>query len=64
MRRKTADPRRVALLDKMGLARRDFERWYARLKRAFGRVEKARQRLARLGRQLDKLDAAAAAAPQ
>jgi hypothetical protein len=30
----------------------DFERWYVRCKRAFTATEKARQRLARLQRQL------------
>jgi hypothetical protein len=55
-RRKTADPRRVALLDKQDRARQDFERNYARLKRAFGRMEKARQRLARLQSQLARLE--------
>jgi hypothetical protein len=56
MPRKTIDPKRIALLDKADKARADFERWYARLKRAFNRMEQSRRTLARLQRQLDKLD--------
>jgi len=52
--RKTADPRRLALLDK---ARAGFERWYGRLKRAFTALEKHKRQAVRLARQLDKLDA-------
>jgi hypothetical protein len=54
--RKTTDPRKVALLDKIHQARECFERYYSRMKRAFTRMEKERQRIARLQRQLDKLD--------
>jgi hypothetical protein len=53
--RKITDPRKVRLLDKIAKGREAFERSYARMKRAFGRCEKARQRLARLQRQLDRL---------
>jgi hypothetical protein len=34
----------------------DFERWYVRCKRAFTAMEKARQKLTRLQRQLANLD--------
>ncbi len=56
MARKTEDPRKIALLDKLTRSRADFERWYARLKRAFTRLEKTRQRIVRLQRQLDRID--------
>jgi hypothetical protein len=56
MPRKTTDPRRIALEDKADRARADFERWYVRCKRAFTAMEKARQRLIRLQRQLAHLD--------
>jgi hypothetical protein len=55
-RKKFVDPRRIALEDRAHKTRGEFERWYARLKRAFNRCEKARRRLARLQRQLDRLD--------
>ena len=56
MPRKTTDPRRIALEDKADRARADFEPWYVRCKRAFTAMEKARQRLARLQRQLAQLE--------
>jgi hypothetical protein len=56
-RRKTIDPRRIALLDRQDKLRADFERSYSRMKRAFHRMEKARAALARLARQLAKIDA-------
>jgi hypothetical protein len=52
---KTRDPKRIALLDRLDKCREDFERWYARLKRAFTRLEKIRGEMARLHRQLNKL---------
>jgi hypothetical protein len=55
-RRKTPDPRRVALLDKADRARADFERWYRRLRRALTGCEKARRRMANVQRQLARLD--------
>jgi hypothetical protein len=54
--KKTADPKRVALLDRLDKLRADFERSYARMKRAFTRMEKCRRALARLTRQLGRLD--------
>jgi hypothetical protein len=58
-RKKTADPKRVALLDRLDKLRADFERNYARMKRAFNRMEKARRGAARLTRQLARPDAVA-----
>jgi hypothetical protein len=55
MVRKTRDPKRIALLDRLDKCRADFERWYARLKRAFTRLEKIRGQIVRLSRQLAKL---------
>jgi len=55
MHRKTRDPKRVALLDRLEKCRADFERYYTRLKRAFTRLEKIRGQMARLHRQLNKL---------
>jgi hypothetical protein len=55
-RKKTRDPRRIALLDKQDKLRAEFERNYDRLKRALRRMEKARAALGRLARRLDKLD--------
>lgn len=52
MSRKTQDPVLIALRDQAETAQRDFERWYSRLKRAFGRCEKARQKLMRLHRRI------------
>ena len=52
----TSDPRRIALLDKQEKPRVEFERNYSRMRRAFNRMEKARAALARVARQLDKLD--------
>jgi hypothetical protein len=61
MPRKTKDPKLLALLDKAHRARADYERWYARLKRAFNALEKARQRIMRLQRRIDQATAQAAA---
>jgi len=55
MPRKARDPKRIALLDRPDKSREDFERWYARTKRAFGRMEKAKQQICRLHRQLAKM---------
>ena len=43
MPRKTTNPKRIALLNRLDKCREDFERWYSRTKRAFGRMEKAKQ---------------------
>jgi hypothetical protein len=55
MNRKTVDPRKIALEDKAYKARVDFEKWYARMKRALKAMEKARVRLVRLQRQIDRM---------
>jgi hypothetical protein len=47
-RKKTSDPRRIALLDKQEKLRVEFERNYSRRRRAFNRMEKARAALARV----------------
>ena len=54
-RKKTSDPRRIALLDKQEKLRAEFERNYSRMRRAFNRMEKARAALIRVARQLNKL---------
>jgi hypothetical protein len=56
VRRKTTDPKRLALLAKADKARADFEKWYRRLKRALTGCEKARRHMANVRRQLAKLD--------
>jgi hypothetical protein len=54
-RKKTPNPRRIALLDKQEKLRAEFERNYSRMRRAFNRMEKARAALIRVARQLNKL---------
>jgi hypothetical protein len=54
MARKTADPRLIALNDDLLKAQREYQRWYSRLKRAFARLEKARRKVARLHRRIEK----------
>src|SRR5262249_46593567 len=56
MPRKTQDPRLVALLDKRAKLTADFERHYARLKRAFNRLEKTRQALGRVYKRIIALE--------
>jgi hypothetical protein len=51
-RKKTSDPALIALHEKASKARTDFERWYTKLKAAFNRMERARQRLLRLERKI------------
>ena len=58
-RKGTIDPKRAALLDKQDKLRTQFEQDFARLTRTFHRLEKCRQSLARLARQLAKMDAEA-----
>jgi hypothetical protein len=53
-RKKTADPKLIALYDQQSKALADVERWYGRLKRAFNRLEKARRAAARLRRRIDQ----------
>ncbi len=56
MSRKGIDPKRAALLERQAKLRADYERSYARMKRAFTRMEKARQALARIARRLSQMD--------
>jgi hypothetical protein len=60
MPRKRIDPKRVALLDRQAKLRRDFERSYARMRRAVNRMEKARQAIVRIDRRLAALDSSPA----
>jgi hypothetical protein len=52
---KTSDPKRIALADKIDQARAAFERCYARMMRAARAMDRAKRRIVRLGRQLEKL---------
>jgi hypothetical protein len=56
-RKKAIDPKRLALLDRQDKLRTQFEKDFARLTRTFHRLEKCRRALARLARQLAKMDA-------
>ncbi len=58
-RKRASNPRLIALLDKREKLRQGFERSYARMRRAFARMEKTRQALIRLSKRLDALDAQA-----
>lgn len=58
--RKRIDPRRVVLQEKAAKLQAECERHYARMRRAFNRLEKARRSLARLSKRIDALDAAPA----
>ena len=58
-RKKTIDPKRLAMFDRQEKLRADYERNYSRMKRAFTRMEKARAALARLARLLAKIDSEA-----
>jgi hypothetical protein len=55
-RKPRIDPRKQALLERRDKLRAEWERSYAKLRRAVNRMEKARAALARIERQLDKLD--------
>jgi hypothetical protein len=54
--KKTSDPRKIALLDRQAKLQAEFERSYARMRRAFNRMEKARAALIRVARRLEQLD--------
>jgi hypothetical protein len=58
-RKKTRDPKLIALHDKHAKAQHAFSRWYTRLKRAFTNLERERRRIDRLQRQIRKLEEAA-----
>ena len=52
MPRKTKDPALVVLMDEQKRTVAEFERWYARCKRAFTRMDKIKKKLVRLGKRL------------
>jgi hypothetical protein len=56
MRKRKLTPAEVKLLDAIEKDRRAFERWYARMRRAVAAMEKARRRVSRGMRRLEKLD--------
>ncbi len=58
MRRKTRDPRLVALMDKKAMLQADCEKHYRRMRLAFNRLEKSRQALARLAKRIDAMETA------
>jgi hypothetical protein len=47
------DPKLIALNEQLAKARVEAERWYARLKRAFNRLDRARQKVARVGKRIE-----------
>jgi hypothetical protein len=55
-KKKSNDPRRLALLEKLEAERAGFEKGYSRMKRALTKMDKHKQRIVRLARQLDQLD--------
>jgi hypothetical protein len=55
MPRKKTDPRLVALLDKPAKLQADCERHYARMRRAFNRLDKTRRQLARVSKRIDDM---------
>ncbi len=57
-RKKTSDPRLIALMDKREKLRRYFDRAYARMRRSFRQMEKSRLALIRLGKRIDAQQAA------
>jgi hypothetical protein len=56
MRRKTANPALVALLDERQKTTAAFERTYSRFKRTFNRLDKLRKKLARLSRKMRDME--------
>lgn len=48
-----ADPRMVAIKQKMEKAEADYQRWWARLKRALNQIEKARNTIKRGTKRLE-----------
>ncbi|MHB1424529.1 MAG: hypothetical protein ACYC3I_15265 [Gemmataceae bacterium] len=59
MTRKKIDPRRAALQERADKLQAECERHYGRMRRAFNRLEKTRQALARVVKRIDTLDAQA-----
>jgi hypothetical protein len=56
-RRKTSDPKLLALLDQRRTITLEFERWYTRMRRALAHMERARQRLKRLAQRIEAYEA-------
>lgn len=52
-RRTITDPKLVALRDEQKKAAEEFERWYARCKRAFTRMDKIKKKLARVAKKIE-----------
>ena len=52
-RKKSTDPTLVALMDQQAKTVGEFERWYARLKRAFSRMDKLKKKIIRLSRRIE-----------
>lgn len=59
MARKSRDPTLIALLDEQQKTIEEFERWYARSKRAFTRMDKIKKKLARLAKRIEPRQAEA-----
>lgn len=59
-RRKSTDPTLVALMDEQAKTIGDFDRWYARMKRAFSRMDKLKNKLSRLARRIEARQAESA----
>ena len=57
MSRKRLDPKRAALLERQEKLRMQFEKDFSRMLRVTHRLEKTRQALGRIARQLVQLDA-------
>lgn len=55
-RRKTTDPKLVALLDQREQARGSYERWWSRLRRAVNKLEAERRRVRRLTKRIDECE--------
>ena len=58
MPRKKYDPRRVALEERAAKLQAECEKHYARMRRAFNKLEKTRRALARAVKRIGALDAA------
>jgi hypothetical protein len=54
MPRKTTDPVLVKLLDTLAKEQASCDRWYARLKRAFTALDKAKRRCQRLAKRVEQ----------
>jgi hypothetical protein len=54
-RKKTSDPRLIALLDKKAKLQETCEREFRRMRRAFNRLEKNRRQLAKVTKRIDAM---------